>query len=140
MRGMDSPASGKGNNAPPRSLGERLGSVGGRVVGVGVAATSLMLIAAPAFAAVGDATARSSVTSSSVGAADPVVAGLGPAGLLWLVAGLLALAVGIMLARRPGRAVRDAAAPTSAPGDRNAVPSAAFTNSISHDEPNGARK
>ena len=61
--------------------------------------------ASPAMAqgASGHLTSGQSATAVSVAQSDPMVFGLGLAGLFWLLAGLLALAIGLVLATRQVR-------------------------------------
>lgn len=85
----------------------------------------------------GQLTSGRSVATVSVAQSDPMVLGLGPAGLCWLLAGLLALVVGLVLATRR---VRKPAADGGA-GTRHAVSiSGSRSRSVSLDRAGGAEK
>lgn len=84
---------------------------------------------------------------SAVGAAsEPMLFGLGAIGLLWLMAGLLALAVGLVLATR--RIRRSGADGAAAPASTTENPvaglrlrqSSAISQTTTNHDPGGARK
>ena len=118
-------------------------------MGVALATTAAVLAAAvPASAAESADQLTTGQSTAGVGAApsDPMLFGMGAVGLLWLFAGLAALAVGMMLAThrtrspvasRPGPDA-GAAGPTNdmAPGDRAVTTNTTKTN----DHPGGAKK
>jgi len=120
-----------------------------RAMGVALATTAAVLAAAvPASAAESADQLTTGQSTAGVGAApsDPMLFGMGAVGLLWLFAGLAALAVGMMLAThrtrspvasRPGPDA-GAAGPTNdmAPGDRAVTTNTTKTN----DHPGGAKK
>lgn len=94
---------------------------------------------AGARAATGQATSGQSVTAVGVAQTDPMVLGLGPASLFWLLAGLLALIVGLVLAtrgvRRPADSSGAAHLPTASSSD-----STSGNTSTSHDRAGGAER
>lgn len=89
--------------------------------------------------AIGQAASEQSVTAVSAGHSDPMILGLGPAGLFWLLAGLLALIVGLVLAtrgvRRPADSSGAAHPPTASSSD-----STSGNTSTSHDRAGGAER
>lgn len=142
MRGVTRPTP-RQCSSQDRSGDRSAGHAGGvlaRTAAVAVAVGVVALTAAtPAGAqvAIGQLTSGQSVTAVSVAQSDPMVFGLGLAGLFWLLAGLLALMVGLVLATR--RVHRGAAG-----GVADSRP-ATFTTttrstSISHDRAGGAEK
>jgi hypothetical protein len=162
MRGVNRPT--PWHHSPQGRSGVRSAGRAGGVVArtaaivATVGATALMA-ASPAMAQVasGHLTSGQSATAVSVAQSDPMVFGLGLAGLFWLLAGLLALAVGLVLAtrqvRRPaagGANSRRAAAGgadsrrPAAGGAANSRPTAfsprSTSTSTSHDRAGGAEK
>jgi hypothetical protein len=85
--------------------------------------------------ATGQLTSGQSATAVSVAQSDPMAFGLGLAGLLWLLAGVLALVAGLVLATRQVR--RPAFGDTVS--DRHAMPTSRSTPT-SHDRAGGAEK
>lgn len=102
MRGVTRPAPGRQAHRSDgrRAVGGRRGGRFGARAAMGVAAVSLLsvfVIAGPAVAAEqSDGTA----SSGAVAGSDPSFLGLGPAGLLWALVGLLAVLAGLFLATR----------------------------------------
>lgn len=101
MRGVIRPA--PGQQRPRGRSGERSdGHAGGvvariAVMAAGVGAAALTVVTP---AAAQEVTGKQSATASGVAPAEPMLFGLGLAGLFWLSAGLLALVVGFVLATR----------------------------------------
>lgn len=95
--------------------------------------------ASPAMAqgASGHLASGQSATAVSVAQSDPMVFGLGLAGLFWLLAGLLALAVGLVLATRQ---VRRPAAGGAADSRPTVFSPKSSSTSTSHDRAGGAEK
>lgn len=114
-----------------RSSGRTPNSVGLRAMGVALACvTGMIFSAAPA----GAEDAMTDSTSVAPAQVEPLLFGLGAAGLLWLLAGLIALTVGIVLATRRARMPI-----TGQLFDPSAQVSTG-TRTSSDDEPGGARR
>ena len=119
-------------------------------MGVAVATAAAMLAAVPVAAAESADQPDGAISSGTVGAApsDQSFLVLDAPGLLWALAGLLAVVVGLVLATRRVRKPISDLAPTSGPGGSPAGRSTAArprstanTNQIiSDNEPGGARK
>lgn len=128
-----------GRLSPPGGIRRRSGDGPRRSVGVramGVALTSTVTFAVTAVIATTPALAEGSGSAGSTVQAppDPGFFGLGAVGLFWLLAGLIALTVGIVLATRRERTPITGQLPgPSAPGTIG-------TRTGSDDEPGGARR
>lgn len=133
-----------------RSAGHAGGVVARTAAVVATVGAIALAAASPAMAqgASGHLASGQSATAVSVAQSDPMVFGLGLAGLFWLLAGLLALAVGLVLATRQ---VRRPAAGGAADSRRPAAGGAAdsrptvfspksSSTSTSHDRAGGAEK
>lgn len=115
MRGVSRPT--PGQHCPQDRSGDRsAGHAGGvmtRLTAV-VVAVGISVFAAALPAAAQETSGRSAggqtATAVSVAPSDPMIFGLGLAGLCWLVAGLLALAAGLVLATRRVRRPADGGA------------------------------
>lgn len=144
MRGVNRPTARQ--HSPQDRSGDRSAGRGIRVVTRSAAVAAVMsaiaiTTAGPAGAqaATGQATSGQSVTAVGVAQTDPMVLGLGPASLFWLLAGLLALIVGLVLAtrgvRRPADSSGAAHLPTASSSD-----STSGNTSTSHDRAGGAER
>lgn len=131
MRGVDRPA--PRQHSPQDRSGVRFaGHAGAAVVRVATVVAAAGVIATttawPALARTAGDRSVTGPAAAGAPASGPMILGLGPMGLLWLLAGLLALVVGLVLATRRSR-------PTSAPTGpfRPSKPA-------SHDRSGGAKK
>lgn len=131
MRGVTRPAPGheahrpdgrSSSRAAGRWHGVRFGArvAGGIATAAAATLFSVFVISGPAAAA---GQSDGTVSSGAAAASDPSFLGLGTAGLLWALVGLLAVMAGLFLATRRVR-----------------KPIADLTPTSSNDEPGGARR